>query len=48
MSLEEDTELRDIVLETLDQRGVVGKAKVQILVMRVICLKYKCLYEINY
>ncbi|KAF6023557.1 FGFR1OP [Bugula neritina] len=27
MSLEEDTELRDIVLETLDQRGVVGKAK---------------------
>lgn len=27
MSFEEDTELRDIVMETLDQRGVVGKAK---------------------
>lgn len=28
MSFEEDTELRDIVMETLDERGVVGKAKV--------------------
>ncbi|XP_067946579.1 centrosomal protein 43-like isoform X2 [Watersipora subatra] len=27
MSIEEDTELRDVVLETLDQRGVVGKTK---------------------
>ena len=28
MSVEEDTELRDIVLETLEQRGVVGRTKV--------------------
>ena len=30
MSVEEDTELRDIVLETLEQRGVVGRTKVGI------------------
>ena len=28
--MEEDTELRDIVLETLEQRGVVGRTKVGI------------------
>jgi len=36
MSIEEDTELRDIVLESLEHRGVVGKTKVRLRSVRLV------------
>lgn len=41
MSVEEDTELRDIVLETLEQRGVVGRTKVRVNV-HSLCFSLLC------